>query len=199
MIFEGLMSPSDKENMEKLCALVATDFSETPQINVLEIGTNDGRTARGFKEYFEGQGHSILYWGLDFQDEWELPFPGANVLVGDSAEIFEKIPDGHHIILIDGCHCQNHVMLDFLNYGSKAVKGGYVVFHDTWPKDQGVVRNDIPFHWQWHGPKESPYFHTCVRPALEKVGILTGLRKDWEIVFDLTPEWGGLTAFRKLF
>jgi hypothetical protein len=139
------------------------------------------------------------YHGID--GEGGAPHPGimpngGTFYSGDSREIFESIPNGFHVLFIDACHCNNCVMLDFLNYGPKVVSGGWVLFHDTNPSPRWVGVHHGKY--AGHGPK-TPAFHIAVREALRKLGLLDNSRTDWSFTGEQMEGDGlGMMRFLKL-
>lgn len=135
----GLLQPEDIAVIE--ASLLA--FRPIASVRVLEIGTFKGDTARGMKAFVESHGYTFEYWGIEpsllDKDTQRLPFPGSNMIYRKSEEAFHLVPDGLDLVLVDGNHCRNAVILDIFNYSPKVVPGGFMVFHDTAPKMQGIV------------------------------------------------------------
>lgn len=152
----GAISEQDAQVME------ATLEKMPKKIKFLEIGTHEGGTGRGVKRWCDANGVELEWWGIDVSYH-APPFPGAIVVHGDSAEVYVDIPNDFNGILIDGCHCRNHVILDTYNYAPKVVPGGYLIFHDTGPQCQGKD------HQAYHGSKAVPEFHIATLEALEMI------------------------------
>lgn len=112
------------------------------RIKVLEIGMFRGGTGLGIKNFAALHGLEVKYWGVDagYINDPVIPFDGATVIKGKSEEVVDDLPDDFHLIFVDGCHCRNHVILDTFNYSEKVVPGGFMVFHDTHPLEQGIGR-----------------------------------------------------------
>lgn len=108
-------------------------------VRILEIGTYDGRTANGMKAFLRACGADIEYWGIDpwLLGKETIPFDGAHIITGRSEQSFHLVPDDFDLILVDGNHVRNAVILDVFNYSSKVVAGGFMVFHDTGKDIQG--------------------------------------------------------------
>lgn len=184
----------DAEIIEEVLAMAA---NENDHITVLEIGTYNGDTSREIKRWCDERAVVLEFWGVeagwhpDLAGKSKIPtaFPGANMVFGDSAEVFHRIPFGFDVVLIDGCHCVNHVILDTIHYGDRVVPGGFMMFHDTAPHIQQTMRDP-------HGP-EIPEFYNSVN----KAHLLMGFpNKNWEINkwgYDPTAAWGGIIAYRK--
>jgi hypothetical protein len=170
------------------------------RVKFLEVGIACGYTGRGIANFCKGKGIAIEYHGID--GESGKPHPGVlpdggTFHLGDSTEIFESIPDGFHVIFIDACHCNNHVILDFCNYSPKVVVGGFVVFHDTNPNM--IWQGFHEAYWQGHGPKTAA-FCIATQQALSKLGLLNGHRTDWAPAgIEHSGDMLGMTAFKKLY
>lgn len=134
-------------------------------INMLEIGMYDGGTGRGVKNFCINNGLNFNYWAVDSGAicEPKPPFPEANLVIGDSAYVYHQIPYNFNLILIDGCHCINHVILDTVHYSSHAVVNGFMVFHDTSPLAQSIDQQPC-FEKGQHID-----FHTSVNEALAMI------------------------------
>jgi len=182
----GLLTPTDVQVLEDGLRLAMKTFPGS--IRVVEIGVCYGDTSRGIRTFLETHGRELDYCGFDNQRDRPIdpPFPGATVHLGDSAETYLLAPSGIHFLLIDGCHCANHVMLDFLNFGDRVVPHGLVFFHDVNPKAQGKMDH------QGHGPRHVD-FGTATREALRKLGLFPINSAAWGIVnakWD-DQDWGG--------
>jgi hypothetical protein len=140
-----------------------------------------------------------LYWGetpAEYCDEVNT----AQLCLLGSERWTEQL--GHiaiHAAFIDGCHCEDHVRMDFLNLESRIVPGGVVMFHDTHPRQQGT-----------HNPQTHHESRPLmVRYAMQWLGLLhhsekpmsDGLecqRPGWRILFDYQDCPQGISAFQKL-
>jgi hypothetical protein len=184
----GALNPKDVEVLEYALSRVGT------HIKFLEIGVHTGTTARGVRDYANANCFSIEYWGIDpHPPDPNPPFPMANFVQGFSEEVFHLIPDGFNVVLIDGCHCINHVMLDVLHYAPRVVKGGFLLFHDICPKTQHTYVNSQ----NMHGP-DIPQFKNAVLDAL---ALLKFPYYPWVLAksqWDDDLPWGGMAAYRKL-
>lgn len=189
----GVLTNTDVSQIEKSLVLLRDTFKDEGHINLLEIGLRDGATARQINSKLKEIGvDDYTYWGMDNEKDRHIkaPFPECKLVIGDSEESFDKVPKLNWVF-IDACHCANHVMLDFLNYGHKVVEGGLLLFHDTSPSAQGN-------HYQKHGP-QIPDFCIAIQRAFVKLDIFN--RLDWELVsnqYDETREFGGIAIFRKI-
>jgi SAM-dependent methyltransferase len=202
----GLLGPTDPAVIEgSLLAAHTLTNPISPTIEspltfkILEIGVCHGRTARWIKEILDRKRIAFEYWGIDSQRDrpLEKPFPEANIVTGDSATEYHRVPDGFSWILIDGCHCANHAMLDFLHYGQKLKKRGLILFHDTNPDTQGKI------DYQGHGPRDNPDMNIATRKAMALLGLADGSLKGWRPFLDRPGELiiggvtGGITIFQK--
>jgi FkbM family methyltransferase len=186
----GTMTNVDVSQIEKSLRFLKNSFGND-HVNLLEIGLDKSKTARAIHQRLPELGiTNYTYWAIDNNPKTSLPFPECNMIIGKSEEVFNQLPDLHWVF-IDGCHCSNHIMLDFLNYGYKVVKGGFLLFHDTGPYSQG-------HHYQKHGPNENDFYIAADR-AFEKLDIFN--RRDWKHVsseYDKNNrEWGGVSIFEK--
>lgn len=185
----GVLTDTDVKQIEYSLDIVSQSFKDY-HVNLLEIGILRGHTSRGVRSYLQKIGMTnYSYWAMDVQNV-KKPFEECNLVIGKSEESYMLVPDDLHWVFIDGCHCVNHVMLDFLNYGYKIVKGGIIAFHDTSPSAQGN-------HFQKHGPR-IPDFHIATHMAFDKLKIFE--RSDWQLVsnkYDEAREWGGVAVFQK--
>lgn len=160
-------------------------------LRFLEVGVHTGTTARGIDQYCRTNKIALEYWGLDNGAQWDgqLPFAGAHMVKGDSAESAHLIPDFLDVALVDGCHCFNHAILDTVLYGEKVVAGGFLLHHDIAPHIQQSMRDP-------HGP-DTPRFHNSVNEALEAI------RWPWppwvlhRYTYDGNSPWGGMMSHRK--
>jgi len=185
----GLLTAAD-------AALLATQLSDvsrrfpTGTLNILEIGIHEGKTARAIARHLEGLERSFQFFGVDNGKDMDIqaPFVGAVLINGDSADVYNAVPNTLHLAFIDGCHCINHVALDYLHYGRKVVQGGILVFHDTGALMQGKDYQ--------HGP-DMPDFYAATRRALDLVGIAGDKR--WRMVAESDAEdWGGCRAYERV-
>jgi hypothetical protein len=189
----GVLSIEDAALMDEMLLRVGREFDG--KVKMLELGHAGGMTARGVKRFCDKSGLQLRYYGIDKAcgAPTQPMFQGGIFHQGETDEIFDSVNEDFNLIFIDACHCNNHVILDFCNYGPRCVVNGYVMFHDTHPSStwQGC-------HYQHHGPK-IPAFHIQVRSALRKLGLLTGKRTDWELVKEETGGTGmGMMVYKKL-
>lgn len=163
-------------------------------IRICEIGMHDGATAKGIESFWKQRLYFTLeYYGIDPDDGTKRPRytpQGATVIVGDSCEVFNQVPDGLDLLWVDGCHCFNHVVLDTLHYAPKVRVGGFICFHDVNPKGQGTEH-------QYHGP-DIPEFGLAVNQALTAIQFpWTG----WQLFMERIPtevQNCGTRAYRRI-
>lgn len=162
------------------------------RLRFLEIGVYDGQTARGIRDYCSENGISLEYCGLDNgnQNDGTLPFEGARMIKGDSAESFHLVPAQFDVVLSDGCHCVNHVILETIHYGNKVVSGGFMLFHDTSPRIQHTMKDP-------HGPN-IPEFHNSVNLAHALLRFPFPPWKETDRRWNDASPWGGMAAFQKI-
>lgn len=180
--------------------MVATIKERFGQMRFLEVGVFGGGTVTGIVERCKTVGCPVFAAGVDF-DQWmprPAPVDSYEFYEGDSMDAWRKIPPGRtfNFLFVDGCHCVNHAQADFLNYSQFVEPGGFCVFHDTALPD-GKERQD-----QWpqnHGYAGKPDSYLGVRKALENLGLLKNLRKDWKLVEEIPSNTGlmGMCLFEK--
>lgn len=150
-----------------------------------EIGVETCETARSIVKYIEDYCiKDYEYYCID-KSLIMAPFKEARMIYGDSAETWTQFDPKKkiHWLFIDGCHCVNHPMLDFLNWGDFVQTGGYTLFHDSVPDH--VIHEH---YYSGHGPKDSKLFYVGVREGLRRLGLLDNIRKDWVLVEERFPE-----------
>lgn len=163
----GLLFEVDARTIERvLDRLISAHPGET--LRLLEVGIDQGQTARGIRAWLTEKGQPFEYWGVESGRTGRAvePFEGAHIIVGDSTEVWHHVPEGMHFAFIDACHCDNHVILDFFNYHPKVRIGGLLLFHDTTPHTS--FRD-----YQLHGPHIQE-FHINCRHALTRIGLIQG-------------------------
>jgi len=181
------------EDVEVLEGCLTESMRSTDVFRVLEIGMHDGTTARGIERFLHNCGLSLEYYGIDPDPGTSRPRytpAGGKVIVGDSCEVFNQVPDSLDLVWVDGCHCFNHVVLDVLHYAPKVKAGGFMCFHDINPAGQGQEH-------QYHGPV-IPEFGLAVVAALNAVKFPWG---GWQLFASKTPPEVhncGTAAYRKI-
>lgn len=195
----GIVSNSDVSLLKESIKYIVETFPNE-KLFLVEIGTYDGYTCIALNKELQNIHHTTNYeyFGVDLKENRlekikQHKIPNIKLFLSRSEESFMLAPDNLHWVLIDGCHCVNHVMLDFLNYGYKVKKGGLIIFHDISPLGQNKL------DYQGHGPKNHTDFGTATLSAFKKLDIFN--RKDWKLYkqdYDKTLNWGGIAIFQKV-
>lgn len=189
----GWITHTDGELLKQGLNIAAERFPSIP-LRVVEVGFREGNTSRGLRDHVIAIGRQIDFWGFDSGKEVSVvpPFEGARVISGESTESFLQAPSSIHFLFIDGCHCVNHALLDFLHFSENVLVGGVVAFHDTHTRGQGV-----PHGYQGHGPNH-PLFSVGVREAIRKARIYPE-GNGWKLVAEGEEgDWGGVVLFERL-
>lgn len=200
----SLMTDTDRATIKNAVEITCL-FKDGDTLNFLEIGTYNASTAWGVKTIVDGMNKHLNYWGVDVTTHDAELWPEAHMVIGDSTKVFPLIPNiPFDILFIDGPHNTGNCMLDFLNFAPKVRQGGLILFHDASPASQCK----LPFseakiqeykEGGWEVP-EHEEFGTAVTIALEKLGLSTGRRKDYELVANhwSWEPYGGISIYRKL-
>lgn len=197
----GALTAEDIEVLERVLA----HYHGQP-LKFMEIGTYHGNTSRGIRDYCAANGIALEYWGIESGTLCtpEKPFPEANFVVGESREVFFKLPDDFDIIFCDADHTFNAVALDILHYGPKVKPGGFMLFHDCAPHIQ--YKLDEPTR----NYPEHKLFHNAVNDALKalKFPVELGYTNDtcagylpWHFIYEkFHPEcvFGGMRAYQRV-
>lgn len=194
----GLVSPRDAEFLTrslsvaiKVWALERDLYKPKgpeqggPPFRWAEIGIREGHTSRKLYEVLmqtDARGQHE-YWAIDSGRDMPVtpPFPGANLIVGDSIDVASQVPEMLDWIFIDGCHCAAHVVSDFVMLVHRRLKvGGKVVFHDyahpAWAMEH-----------QGHGTPDD-YHSIAVQQGLSALGLFPEVvRTDYQL-WDKTGE-----------
>ena len=114
-------------------------------------------------------------------------------------DMWKEIEGRYNFLFVDGCHCVNHSMCDFLNYSPFVVVGGYALFHDTaLPTALGKQQQEA---WpQDHSYAGKPPSTLGVREGLKKLGLLQNYRQDWKLIEEVPSDTGlmGAMLFQKI-
>ena len=190
----GMMTVKEAGLLDETLLGLKEKFGE---IRFLEIGTCGGATTRGVYQRAAEIGCPVHCEGVDNMADYCLADPPGDYKfhVGDSMDIWSEVKGAFNLLFVDGCHCVNHSMCDFLNFSPFVVTGGYCLFHDTAPNANGV-QGEWPQNHDYAGRPPSVL---GVRAGLQKTGMLQGHRKDWELVSEIQEgELMGMCLFRKL-
>ena len=170
------------------------------EVRFLEIGVFGGGTVSGVVRRCQQFGRSVFASGVDFA-QWKplpAPLPDYDFHEGDSMDMWREIKRKYNFLFVDGCHCVNHSMCDFLNYSPFVEVGGYTLFHDTAKPSFGTHQEEWP---QDHSYAGKPPSVLGVREGLVKLGLLQGYRADWKLIEEIPSDTGlmGMCLFRKEF
>lgn len=194
LFYKGSQTPADA----KVIVDVLHEYQLRP-VSLVEVGILTGQTARGIKAICDDFGIQLDYYGVDpvspeTHNYPRIPFPGATFIQRDSLEAVHSFhPGSLDIVISDGCHCLNHVMLETILFSDKVKPGGWMLFHDTQDDIQGTMRDP-------HGP-DVPEFYNSVNAAHKRLNFPLGPQWNWKQVYrSQTPghPWGGMTAFKKV-
>lgn len=185
----GAIAEEDGRVLEAALEALTSDIPAS--VFALEIGIDCGATARGIRSFLEARNIALRYVGIDpgLLNPVLPPFPGAVVHKAKSEHAFHLVPSAIDLVLVDGNHSRNAVILDTFNYESKVRAGGFMLFHDTAPAMQGQ-------DYQYEGPRIREN-HVCVNEALELIGF------PWAPWFLFDEDWPkdstrcGMRAYRK--
>ena len=190
------MQESEADLIDGILNLLA---EKNEQVRFLEIGVFSGDTARGIVRRCAEINLPLFAAGVDFE-QWRpnpTPSPEYRFYAGDSMDAWRGITEKFNFLFIDGCHCVNHAMCDFLNYSPLVSVGGYVLFHDTALPLGKSKQDSFPQNHSYAGQSDSSL---GVREALDKLGLIHGRRTDWTLVREIPSDSGimGMCLFQKL-
>lgn len=186
----GFMRDVEEELIDSLLHTIKHKFGI---IKFLEIGVFSGGTVRGVYRRAKEIECPVKCAGVDFESYRPNPTPDPEYkfYAGDSMDAWREIPidTQYNMLLVDGCHCVNHAMCDFLNYSPFVENCGYVLFHDTaLPTSLGMKEQE---KWpQDHSYAGKPPSVLGVREALKKLGLLDAQRTDFKLVEELESSSG---------
>lgn len=188
----GLLSEQDALVLEATLQQLTLQQVPPRRIKFLEIGVYQGQTGLGIKKWCDTMSTQLEWWGIDSgRDIVPMPpFEGAKIVHGKSEQVYPHIPNDFDAILIDGCHCRNHIILDTLNYSPKVVAGGFLLFHDTSPSAQGK-------DYQSDGV-DSPEFYISTLEAFKMIGWP---RDNWRLFTERCDEslpYGGMRSYMRI-
>lgn len=179
--------------------LIPKIWNRFGMMRFLEIGVFGGGTVTGIVKKCQEIGCPVVASGVDFA-AWKpnpVPIPNYTFYDCDSMDAFRQIKSRFNLLFVDGCHCVNHAMCDFLNYSPFVEVGGWCLFHDTaLPKDN-VKQEEWP---QDHSYAGKPSSVLGVREGLKKLGLLQGYRSDWKMIEEISSDSGlmGVCLFQKV-
>lgn len=195
------MSEAEYDLMDRVVDRIKSEFGS---VNFLEIGVCGGGTTAGIARRCKQIDCPFTATGVDCLEHYK-PDPNLYPEIptnytfhcGDSMDQWRNITGTFNLLLVDGCHCVNHSMCDFLNYSPFVVVGGYVLFHDTaLPLQQ---YEQIPFP-QDHSFAGKDPGKLGVREGLKKLGLLQSFRTDWQLIEEIPNDSGvmGMILFKKV-
>jgi hypothetical protein len=172
-------------------------------VKFLEVGVFGAGTTRGVYRWGKENDCPVLATGIDFEQYRPNPTPDEHYIFHacDSMDAWLEFSNAfqYNFLLVDGCHCVNHSMCDFLNYSPFVQKDGFVVFHDTaLPDSLGKTEQEA---WpQDHSYAGKPPSVLGVREGLKKLGLLQGYRADWKLIEEVPSDTGlmGACLFQKV-
>ena len=194
----GFVREIEADLIDQLLAQVKVQFGE---IRGIEVGVFAAGTTRGIYRWGKENDCPVFLTGIDFEQNRPNPTPDTNYdfHACDSMDAFREITRNYNFLFVDGCHCVNHSMADFLNYSPFVIVGGYCLFHDTaLPTAMGF---DVQEQWpQDHSYAGKPSSVLGVREGLKKLGLLQGYRSDWKLVEEIPSDDGlmGMCLFQKM-
>lgn len=191
------MREEEADLMDRLLDKINVQFGE---VRFLEIGVFGGGTVSGVVRWCkEGIGCPVFASGVDFA-QWKPsppPLPDYDFHDCDSMDAWREITGKYNFLFVDGCHCVNHAMCDFLNYSPFVVMDGYCLFHDTALPSFQKYQEEWP---QDHSYAGKPASVLGVREGLQKLGLLQGYRADWKLIKEIPSDTGlmGMCLFQKV-
>lgn len=197
----GFIEERECDFLDRIIDLLAERFQ---QVNFLEIGLYGGGTAAGIARRCRELDFPFTATGVDCLLKHkpdrnlfpELP-ADYDFRLGDSMDAWRGITKRCNWLFVDGCHCVNHSMCDFLNYSPFVVMGGYALFHDTAVPTNQFEQEPWPQDHSYAGKDPSKL---GVREGLRKLGLLQGYRTDWKLIEEIPSGTGlmGMVLLQKL-
>lgn len=194
----GFMREEEADLVDTTIVKLNVRFGE---VRFLEIGVFGGGTVSGVVRLCQEMRVPVFASGVDFS-QWKPsppPLPDYDFHDCDSMDAWRQIKGKYNFLFVDGCHCVNHSMCDFLNYSPFVVVNGYCLFHDTaLPTSLGKTEQEA---WpQDHSYAGKPASILGVRDGLKKLGLLKGYRTDWKLVQEIPSDTGlmGMCLFQKV-
>lgn len=195
----GFMRDVEEDLIDKVLDKLKAEFG---YISMCEVGVFGAGTTRGVYRRAKEIDCPVQLTGIDYEQYRPNPTPDPGyVFIGeDSMDAWRDFTTGwdFNFLFVDGCHCVNHSMCDFLNYSPFVVVGGYALFHDT-ALPKGRTEQDA---WPQtdHSYAGKPPSVLGVREGLRKMGLLQEYRTDWKVVEEVTSDNGlmGMILLKKL-
>lgn len=192
----GFMREVEADLMDKLLAQIKVQFGE---IRMCEVGVFGAGTTRGVYRWGKENDCPVFATGIDFEQYRPNPTPDPNYdfHASDSMDAWRDINVKYNFLFVDGCHCVNHAMCDFLNYSPFVEVNGYCLFHDTALPSFDTKQEAWP---QDHSYAGKPSSVLGVREGLLKLGLLQGYRADWKLIEEVPSDTGlmGMILLQKI-
>jgi len=196
---------------EVLCHSVL--MCSNPDVKYLEIGVGRCGTMRAVCEVFNQMNKPARVIGLELESDpffqkrcapvtlleyyaghypvkwYDNAKVQASILFKQSVAAFETDlkDEMFNVVFVDGCHCKDHTIQDFIACENHVLPGGTVIFHDASPMCQGI-------HTQSLCPSKSKI---TVRAALDELGLLSGTRPGWRTAADANETPHGIYVVQK--
>lgn len=200
----GMIKEAESDLIDEVTLRIKSEFGG---IRFLEIGVCGAGTVHGMYRRAAKIQCPVHCAGVDW-DHYKpnpTPAPDYQFFAGDSADMWRQIKDEFNFLFVDGCHCVNHAMMDFLNYSPFVVVGGYCLFHDTAPAPANREGRGQDAWVQYQFPQDHSYAGKHpgvlgVREGLFKLGLMQNYRADWQLVREVPSEDGlmGMCLFKKV-
>ena len=192
----GFMREVEADLVDRLLDRIKEKFGH---ITALEVGVFAAGTTRGIYRRAKEIGCPVHCEGVDFEQYRPNPTPADDYVFhsGDSMDQWREIKRKFGLVFVDGCHCCNHAMMDFLNYSPFVVLDGFCLFHDTALPTNQMQQEPWP---QDHSYAGKPSSVLGVREGLKKLGLLQNYRQDWKFIEEVQSSSGlmGMCLFQKL-
>lgn len=189
----GILSTEDIPFLKQTLQRVVDEFGERVGIKLIELGVANGGTTIGIFNWCEEQYVNFRWQGLDNPcgaPDFDLGVWGR-FYSGDfhDPKIVGAVEGGANLLFIDGCHCYNCVVDDFLLYSPKVAQNGFILFHDT---------NSNP-NWQNHHQQCKPDRMIETRRALRDLNLWPINRDDYKFIGEQDEgKTQGMMLFQKL-
>ncbi len=186
----GFMREEEADLVDRTLDKISNQFGE---VRFLEIGVFGGGTVSGVVHWCHKKVVRVFAAGVDFAQWKPSPAPLIDYEFHDcdSMDAWREIKGTFNLLFVDGCHCVNHSMCDFLNYSPFVVVGGYALFHDTALPTNQYEQQAWPQDHSYAGKNPSKL---GVREGLKKIGLLQGYRTDWKLIEEIPSSTGLMGA-----
>ncbi len=192
----GFMREEESDLVDRTLSKINDQFGE---VRFLEIGVFGGGTVSGVVRWCHEKVVRVYAAGVDFAQWKPSPAPLIDYEFHDcdSMDAWREIMGKFNFLFVDGCHCVNHAMCDFLNYSPFVAVDGYCLFHDTALPVGHAKQEAWPQDHSYAGKAPSKL---GVREGLVKLGLLQGYRADWKLIEEIPSGTGlmGMCLFQKV-